>query len=153
MLALAVAVVAGGLWIAEGASAVSRHDFFLQCSSGKEPLWMQQKCCETAGGTWVVESYPDGVEIYKCTNIPAGDMPTYEAEQPDDSGSTWTNNVEQAETSGTYEQPEPTPAVSTTTSTDETVEPAPERTYEREPTSSEEPTEERVPRNRAEWYE
>lgn len=150
----AVVVVAGGMWIADGASAISRRDFYNECNSGQQNTYMMEKCCQAAGGTFVVETYPDGLEIYKCTNIPEGDMPTYEAEQPDDSGSTWTNNVEQAPTTGTYEEAEAAPADGGSTATSDATEPE-SYTYERDyvPREDTTTTEERVPRNKAEWYE
>jgi hypothetical protein len=154
VLTLAGVVVAiAATWIANDAVAQSRHDFFLECTSGKTDLFMQQKCCEAAGGTWVVENHPDGLEIYKCVNIPAGDMPTY-AEQPEDEDQTWTNNTQNTSTTGTSEQVQQEPAGS---------EPASDPTYSDDgswesgggETTSDgsDPVEESVPRNRASWYD
>jgi hypothetical protein len=76
----ALAVVA--MWVADGASAWwTRKEFYKDCVAGLSPgdLEMHKKCCQTSGGTWVVEEGPDGIDIYKCINIPDGDMPkTYE---------------------------------------------------------------------------
>src|SRR5688572_24639525 len=161
LVTAALAVVA--MWVADGASAWwTRKEFYRDCAAGLSPgdLEMHKKCCQTAGGTWVVEEGPDGIDIYKCINIPDGDMPkTYEEyEQTDEvepaedgtpntpstgtpsqyDGSTW--SAESPSTTGTAEQPEePT-----------TSGPSGEQWTTQEDTSTDE---EYVPRPRGNYYE
>src|SRR6059036_297517 len=67
-----LAALGAGAW--SPAAALSKQGWYLACRQNATTTGYEEQCCKTAGGTWTVQTYDDGVVVYTCRDIPAGDM-------------------------------------------------------------------------------